>query len=166
MRFFAAALVLLAGAAAFASCGGNGDDDFDVVPTLAGTPIPTAAIEPSPTPVCDVAAPLPVPANFPADVRLPPDYKIASIETAPHLKVVGRATPPQPKKGTVASELAVSMQDALRSRGWALTLNPRTAGQDYTLTAPDGRTGHFNVQIVPGCPAHAELLVELFWITP
>lgn len=157
-------IALVAAAAALAACGG-GDDGVSHVPTLAGTPIPSAVIEPTATPVCEVVAPLPLPPNLPSDVPLPPDLLVTRVEAAPHLLIEGRTAPPAEAGPNPSSVLAGSLEAELREQGWDVTQNFRVEGNDYTFTAPDGRTGHFNAHRVAGCAANADLTLELFWIT-
>ncbi len=159
-------MLLTAAAAIALGCGGGGGDNVSDVPTLAGTPIPTAVIVPTATPVCPVDAPLPLPANIPADVPLPPDLKIMRIETTPHLIILGRTEPPPNPEANPPVTLASSMAASFRDAGWTATRNFRVDGIDYTVTHPDGRTGHFNAHLAMGCALNADLTVELFWITP
>lgn len=151
-------------AAALVACGGD-EQAISDIPTLAGTPIPSAVIEPTATPVCEVATPLPVPATLPPDVPLPPDLKITRVETAPHLVIEGRTAPPAETGPNPVAVLAGSLQAEMQQRGWTLTQNFRVEGSDYTFTGADGRTGHFNAHRVAGCAANADLTIEFFWVT-
>jgi hypothetical protein len=148
------------------ACGGNGSDTG--VPKLAGTRVPTAVIEPTATPVCQTESPLPTPATFPGDLLLPDDFRISTVETTPHLRIVGTTQPPI-DPGSTAGPPAItgsSMARVLSEVGFTSTRNADVDGIDYSFSAPDGRSGHFNVMPVAGCAGFVSLAIELFWVTP
>lgn len=163
----ALAVALVLGAVAFA-CGGDGVAT-PPLPSLEGSPIPTAFIEPTATPVCDPEAPLPLPASFPSqEILTPEDYRITSIITDPHLTVIGRTVPPIDPDRRLFPHAVVgaSMGEHLIDSGFTLSANLEADGIDYNFTAPDGRAGHFNSLPTPGCPDYVTLTIDLFWITP
>jgi hypothetical protein len=153
---FSAAFVLFA-----AACGG-GDDDGSNVPVLQGTPLATAT-----PPTCTVNEPLALPANFPADVAVPPNYLIETIETSPGLKLEGRIDPPPDSAGVLSpiQVLEVAIEDNMP--GWTFGENESPGGLDYTFTHPDGRTGSYISDLVDGCPPyHLSLSYDIPWVTP
>jgi hypothetical protein len=173
MRRISVASVALIVAMALVAAACGGDDDAPIVgaPRLVGTPLATATPLPV-TPIqCDVEDPLPVPANFPPDVPIPPGYEIATIQTDPHLQTVGRLKPPSDAEAgdapvfLPATALEVAIIENMRAV-WFFRLNTGVDGRDYNFEHQDGRRGHFNAVSVRGCPEHAELTYDFFWITP
>jgi hypothetical protein len=164
VRLALAAFVALS--IALSGCGGSDETDATSgTPALRNTPIPSVAIAPTATPVCDPPAASAMPANFPADVPVPPGYKVDAVETAPHLKVEGRVLPPPAGKipyGVVSDALT----DNLTSRGWRLERLPQGDGITMQFTGADGRSGTYHVLPVVGCTAEVQLTYELDWITP
>jgi hypothetical protein len=151
---------------ALSACGGSDRTDATAgTPVLRNTPIPTVAVEPTATPVCDPPAASAMPANFPSDVPVPPGYKVDAVETAPHLKVAGRVVPPPVGKipyGVVSDALT----DNLTTRGWRLDRVPEGDGITMRFTNSDGRSGTYHVLPVVGCTAEVSLTYELEWVTP
>jgi hypothetical protein len=109
-----------------------------------------------------------LPANFPADIPVPPEYKVDEVQTEPFLKVVGRATPPNPGRaayGAVHDALVANLTE----RGWTLEFAPRSEGADgahVIMTHPDGRNGRYRSQSIEGCVGEVLLTYELNWVTP
>jgi hypothetical protein len=171
IRFGLLSVALGALIVALPACGGGGDGGGGTaggVPVLAGSPIPTVAL-PTPTPpICTPPAQLDVPANFPQEVPLPPDFVTWSVSTTPHLQVVGRVTPPEvdPRAGIAPQFLTVrAIVDRLKDLGWTRRLNQRVDGEDYDLFAPDGRSAHLNV-VEKECPGQVQITYDFNWITP
>jgi len=160
--------VAIVGIAAAAACGGNsGAPSSGGAPKLAGTAIPTVPL-PTPTEVvCSPPAQLAIPANFPAEIPLPPDYQVWSVTTSPNLIVIGRTTPSitpgslDVPRGVVARDLLT----AFVGRGWTPKLN-QVDGRDYNLTSPDGRILHFNAIERPECGGIVQLTFDVKWVTP
>lgn len=141
----------------------------ELVPTLVGTPLPTASPIP-PTPVvCSPPEPLTLPPNFPPEltVAIPPDMTVYSIKTTPYLQVIGHAPPQydpnrsEPPFGIAAFAVVQQMEGL----GWTAKLNQKADGADWTFTAPDGRMLHFNALPKPKCSGVVELTYDLQWIT-
>ncbi len=154
-----------------AACGGGGDDSSSD-PQLAGTALPTATAVPFKTPVCDIQAPVPPPANYPLDVVFPPDYVISAVETSPHLRTVGQVKPPPDAEATADGLALLPIQIFenafilnMRDR-WTFRVNGGVDGRDYDFVAADGRVGHFNANIVDACAGVASLTLDFYWITP
>lgn len=161
-------LVLVLSAAVTAACGSGSKK---TAPggglVLVGTVIPTAPPATLTPAVCKPPAALSLPANFPADFPVPPDFVVWSVETSPHLHVEGRASPPpaangEPPKGVVANAL-VTRGTAM---GWQFATRNHIDGQDYMFVTPDGRTGHFNANQAPaGCEGQVILVLDADWVT-
>lgn len=167
-----AALIALAAAGAIVAvaCGGGGggkQEDVSLIPTLAGTAIPTVSPIPPTQAVCTPPAQLALPASIPSDVPIPPDYVVWSVSTSPYLHVEGRVAPParrdEPGKGIVAAAITGRMLEMK----WRFTLNAGADGQDYNFSTPDTppREGHFLAATVPGCPGQVQLNWDFKWIT-
>jgi hypothetical protein len=159
----AAALALCAGM--FIACGGG---DESGPPQLANSPIPTAYIEPTATPVCDPESPLPLPENFPtAEILTPPDYRLKLVERTPFLRVSGVTEPPLDpnRRETPHGIVGQAMIVTLRERGWTLEAHTDREGFDIDFIAADGRRGHFVSLPVTGCPGYVSLTIEMPWIT-
>ena len=165
MARFALAAVIVA-ALAFNACGGSDETDATAgTPALRNSPIPTVVVEPTATPVCDPPAASSMPANFPPDVPVPPEYKVDRVETAPYLKVEGRVTPPEtrgPAYGTVFQAIQGNMIDL----GWSVQRSGEGDGAHVTFTTSDGRSGSYTAVPVLGCTEEVHLTYELNWITP
>jgi hypothetical protein len=163
---FVAMIVVALWGVAFAACGGDdGTQAVTGTPVLRSSPIPPVSPVASPTAVCDTPALASMPANFPADVPVPPEYKVDSVETAPYLKVVGRASPPPggPAYAVVFEEL----QRRLIESGWRPTLDPEGEGVRINFVREDdGRSGFFRVVPVADCQREVTLSYELSWVTP
>jgi hypothetical protein len=156
-------LALVAGAVVVtaAACGG-GDSGNDGVPQLEGTPLPTAT-----PPTCTVTEPLALPANFPADVAVPPNYLISSIDTEPLLRLEGRIDPPADPTGVRSPIQMLEFAIADNMLDWTFGENQSVGGLDHTFTHPDGRSGRYTSGLVDGCPPyHLSLSYEIPWITP
>lgn len=168
LRIWLAAGVATLALAAAACGGGDGGSDVVPFPTLAGSPIPTVAVEPTATAVCDAPAAGEIPASFPADVILPPGAVPEQIVTEPHLTIVFRVDPPQADRQQPYAVLGDAMLDQLKLQGWTMILNQSADGADWDFTKPDGRRGHFNSIPYQGCAdkGYAKLTLDLFWITP
>lgn len=168
-RPVAIALAVVAVAMIAAACGGGASDtSTDGGPKLAGTPIPTVPL-PTPTEtVCSPPTPMTLPADFPAEIPVPPDYQVWSVTESPYLTVVGRTTPPvSPERDEVPhGVVAQSLLDILVGRGWRPSINKGIDGLDYNVTAPDGRVVHFNALNKPECFGSVQLTYDLKWITP
>ena len=154
-------------ALAAAACGGDGTDDVPALPTLAGTTIPTAVLEPSPTPICDAPAAGEVPASFPADVPVPPGAVAEEITTEPHLTVVFRVDPPEAETGQPYTMVGNAMLDQLRANGWLPKFNQFADGVDWDFSKGEN-TGNFSSLPYKGCidKGLVRLEISLFWITP
>ena len=149
-----------------AACGGE-DETAAITgtPVLRSSPIPTAVIEPTPTPVCDPPAQSTLPDNFPQDVSVPPEYKVDAVETTPHLKVVGRASPPS---GRVPYAVVFEeLQRRMNEQGWT-TSRPSATGDGARINfeSDDGRGGFFHALPDAACTREVNLIYEFFWITP
>jgi hypothetical protein len=109
-----------------------------------------------------------MPANFPAEIPVPPDYQVWSVTTSPYLTVVGRTTPPiDPARHEVPrGVVAQSLLDILVGRGWTAQINKHVDGQDYDVKSPDGRVLHFNALEKPECFGSVQLTYDLKWVTP
>lgn len=159
-------LVALMGAGAVlfaAACGGGGDDVPDTV-RLAGTPIPTASAEPTPAPVCDPPVALPVPANFPPEVRLPTSMVVWRVITTPHLRLEGRVVDPTLDSASAQRNVDQGITAALRFEGFTISDKPGPLG-GYLFSAPDGRMGEYLGIPIDECPGQVELIYELYWVT-
>jgi hypothetical protein len=160
-----AALIGLSLLATIACKSGRG---AGLIPTLGGTPIPTASPIPPTVVVCTLAEPAPLPPNFPAELRvaIPPDMTVYAINTTPYLQIVGRVPPPidsngsHPPFGIVAAAVLKQLQGA----GWHDKYNGFAAGADWTFTASDGRKLHFNSKALPECSNAVQLTYDLQWI--
>src|SRR5690242_5252594 len=100
-----------------AACGGGSGRSSSGIPTLDNAQIPTvpAAIPTAPT--CDTTANIPLPANFPSDIPVPPGYKVWSVSTSPYLHVDGRLVPVnnghnEPPKGMVSDPIEFALKQA------------------------------------------------------
>jgi hypothetical protein len=106
-----------------------------------------------------------LPANFPAEIPVPPNFIVWSMEQSPHLKVVGRVMaplePPNPPHGVVADALVRLLEE----KGWRTKFNEHVDGVDYDMTAPDGRVLHFNTLTKKECANVVELTYDVQWIT-
>jgi hypothetical protein len=157
-----------------AACDGGTDEEPAVAlrPELIGTPLPTATAPP-PTPViCDVPEPIPAPPNIDSDVVFPAGFAIESLETTPHLKMLGRASVLS-DPALAPEELSIGPTQLFERRVvgkmrdlWRTQLNSGVSGRDYTLSSADGRVLHLNFVDVGACPEHGYVLYEFFWITP
>ncbi len=157
----AALLVMLS-----AACGGGGKSANNGAPVLAGTEIPTVSPVPATVASCAPPQQLALPANFPREITVPPDYVIWSVETTPHLRVVGRVTPPasptsEVPKGVVADAILAEAT----AGGWQLRLHQGPEALDYDFTLPDGREGNFTSGTAPGCPGQVILTFDANWVT-
>lgn len=153
--------------AAAACSGGDGGGELSPFPTLVGTTIPTAVIEPSPTPVCDAPAAGELPAVFPADVPVPPDSVPEEIITEPHLTVVFRVDPPDSERAQPYTVVGNAMFEQLRENGWGVELNQFEDGINWDFVKGENR-GNFSSLPYLGCLALGLVRLELsfFWITP
>ncbi|MDP9238471.1 MAG: hypothetical protein M3P30_13940 [Chloroflexota bacterium] len=141
-----------------------------LIPTLAGTAIPTVSPVPPTAVVCTPPEPLTLPPSFPAElaVVIPPDMTVYSVNTTPHLQVIGRVPPPfdpnrnEPPFGIAAFTVVQRMEGI----GWAPKINQKADGADWTFTAPDGRMLHFNALPKPQCSNVVQLTYDLQWLTP
>ncbi len=145
-----------------AACG-SADDVPDRV-KLAGTAIPTITPSPTPVPVCDPPAALPVPANFPVEVRLPTTIVVWSVQTTPHLRLVGRVRDPNTDSRSAQQAVDTGILLALKFEGFEIGADPGPNG-GYVFTAPDGRQGEYMGIPIPECPGQVEMIYELYWIT-
>jgi hypothetical protein len=165
MRTSVGLLVLGCSVLLVAACGGG--DANSLVPELEGTPLPTATQVPPTEAVCEIAAPVPLPANFPADVAVPPNYVVSSVETMPYLKSDGIVVPPPDPDG-VRGPLAMlefAIVDNMRAT-WTFEVDPFADGRGYTFTSQDGREGGFFAAPLAGCPDTVTLRYEIKWVTP
>src|SRR5690606_5036320 len=71
---------------------------------------------------------LPLPADFPDDVYLPPDYRIDSLMDRGNLRVVSLRAPGQ------VSSLFEAARSSMGERGWKQTLAMREAGDSAMLS--------------------------------
>jgi hypothetical protein len=153
-----------AAAASIAACGG---DDTPALPTLAGTPIPTLFISPTPTPACGTSSPQPLPAAF-AENRVPsiPGWLIDRIETSPHLLVSGIADPiVNPREPDPHVVVAGTMLDNLTDEGWSVS-QPQARVTAFEFTHPDGRAGAFSTERTDrACGTRVRLTIEMRWVT-
>ncbi|MBI5290122.1 MAG: hypothetical protein HY873_14200 [Chloroflexi bacterium] len=155
-RRLMAAVVTAAAAALFAACGSGGDDVPDTV-RLAGTVIPTATPEPTPIPVCDPPVALPVPANFPVEVRLPETIVVWKVITSPHLRLEGRVRDPTVDSITAHQAADLGITQALRFEGFTLSLPGPNGG--YIFSADNGgRRGEYLGLPILECPGHVEMI--------
>jgi hypothetical protein len=163
-RFALAAVCITA--LAFSACGGGDETDATAgTPALRNTPIPTVVVEATATPVCDPPAASSMPANFPADVPVPPGYKVDAVETAPHLKVVGRVIPPESRTAAYGTVFQAIL-DNMISQGWSAQRESGGDGARISFQDNQGRTGRYSALPVLGCTREVELTYELDWITP
>lgn len=151
---------------ALAACGGNDDTSATSgTPVLRNSPIPTIVLTPTAAPMCEQPAASSMPATFPADVSVPPGFKVDVVETAPHLKVQGRVVPPGDGRaayGTVFDALLDNMSEL----NWTLARDGEGDGAKATFTAADGRSGTYHALPILGCPQEVQLTYELLWVTP
>lgn len=161
------AIAMCAISLAVAACGGDGGATVRGEPTLRSSPIPTVPL-PTATPVdCSLPEGLEMPADFPDEIPVPPEFIATEIEREPNLRVTGLAMPPltgrEPEHGVVIAGVLDGLQ--IR-RGWTAAFNQRIEGLDYTVTAPDdGRQLHVNASRRVGCPGHVVLLYDVLWLT-
>ena len=151
---------------ALAACGGGGKSGSNGQPKLVGTEIPTVSPVAATAASCVPPQPLALPANFPTEITLPLDYVVWSIETTPHLRVVGRTTPPASPKNEVPK--GVTADAVLREAAagsWKLTLHDKLEALDYDFTLPDGRQGNFTSATAAGCPGQVILTFDAHWVT-
>jgi hypothetical protein len=150
------------------ACGGGKDTGPSLIPTLAGTPIPTVSPVPPTAAVCTPPQPLTLPANFPSEIPVPPDMTVFSIKTTPYLEVIMRVPPPrdpgrnEPPQG-IASDAIVSR---LTGQGWRAAFHDHVDGLDYDLTSPEGHVLHFNSLRRPECSDAVQLTFGAKWVTP
>ena len=144
-----------------AACGA-GNDVPDTV-KLAGTVIPTATVAPTPAPICDPPSPVTVPANFPSEIPLSEQFVPWSVQTTPHLKVVGRIEDLSRDSLTLQSVLEPTLLAQLKLQ-FEVSTEPGPNG-GYILTAPDGRTGEFVTYQIAECQGQVELFYDLYWVT-
>lgn len=167
LRRLAFAVAGLMACVLVAACSGDGGSSLRGAPTLRSSPLPTVE-PPSPTPpICEPGESVAVPENFPSDeVPIPPDFVGWEVTTEPHLRLVGTVSPPEdvslPPHGVAIRPIV----DLLRGQGWTPMLNPRVSGQDWDLTAPDGRVLHVNASVMPECPGQVRLTYDVYWVTP
>jgi hypothetical protein len=151
-----------------AACGGGKDTGPSLIPTLAGTTIPTVSPVPPTAAVCTPPQPLTLPANFPSEIPVPPDMTVFSVKTTPYLEVIMRVPPPndpgrnEPPRG-IASYAIVSR---LNEKGWTATLHDHVDGLDYDLTSPEGHVLHFNSISRPECSGVVQLTFGVKWVAP
>ncbi len=156
--FLAVAMLALA-----AACG-EGDDVPDTV-KLAGTVIPTATPEPTPIPVCDPPVALPVPANFPPEVRLPLTIVVWKVITSPHLRLEGRVRDPNVDSSAAQQAVDIGIVAALRFEGFEIGDEPGPNGGYVFHKDNGGRTGEYLGVPIPECPGQVEMIYEIYWIT-
>jgi len=155
---------VVAAAALFAACGSGGDDVPDTV-RLAGTVIPTATPEPTPIPVCDPPVALPVPANFPVEVRLPETIVVWKVITSPHLRLEGRVRDPSVDSVTAQQAVDLGITEALKFEGFTISGTPGPNG-GYVFSADNGgRMGEYLGIPILECPGQVEMIYEVYWIT-
>jgi hypothetical protein len=159
--------IVAATAILIAACGGGGDSNAPGGPKLANSPIPTVTPNVGTPIVCGPTVETPLPADFPtADVVVPPDFVVWTVERTPHLRVFGTVNPPEDQNGrppwTVVSDALI---DRLQKAGWTIALNDKIEGRDYDFHAPDGRSGHFLAQPRNGCTGSVNLTYDINWIT-
>lgn len=153
-------------AAVVAACGG-GDDEPDL-PDIAGTPIPTAVLSPTPAPYCGPEQSLSYPQSF-VDAGIPvPELKLESVETTPHLKFVGISDPriavDRDERVPPTQFIASLMARGLQRKGWDVrALNVNSTSFEFSM--PDGRTGTTVVIDLFECPPNVRVTVETPWIT-
>lgn len=154
--------------AASAACGGGKDTGRSVIPTLAGTPIPTVSPVPPTAAVCTPPEPLTLPANFPSEIPVPPDMTVFSIKTTPYLEVIMRVPPPrdpgrnEPPHGIAADAIVSRLSQA----GWRAAFHDRVDGLDYDITSPEGHVLHFNSLPRHECSGAVQLTFDVKWVTP
>ena len=161
------AIMALAAAILLGACGGGGDTKAPGGPRLANSPIPTVTPAEATPIACGPSAETALPDDFPkADVVVPPDFVVWTVERAPHLRVFGTVNPPEDQNGrppwTVVSDALI---DRLQKAGWTIALNDKIEGRDYDFHAPDGRSGHFLAQPRNGCTGSVNLTYDINWIT-
>ena len=158
--WLAACAVVLAACAGVA-CGGD-DDSRPLLPRLEGTPLPTV------TPInCAVASPVDLPAEFPSELAVPPNYEVAVVETAPFLKVTGRLQTPPDEIQLRPPMVLLATAIADNSPAWTFGPNQSTDTLDITFTHADGRAGRYTALPIRGCrPDQLELTYEIPWVTP
>jgi hypothetical protein len=165
-----AALVLFAAMAMIlsAGCRGGKDTGPSLIPTLAGTPIPTVSPVPPTAAVCTPPQPLALPANFPSEIPMPPDLTVFGVKTAPYLEVIVRVSVPiDPGRNEPAHGIAAdAIVSRLNEKGWRAALHDRIDGLDYDLTSPEGHVLHFNAISRPECSGVVQLTFGVKWITP
>ena len=108
---------------------------------------------------------LPRPETLPAEVVLPPDLKITSVDTSPHMVIMGISTPPD--VGTGAPPYIVvanAMRDVYTELGWRVT-RVRTEGEGYEFRDIEGRNGAFYTRPFPGCEGRVDFTIEVRWLT-
>ena len=155
--------VAMVGALFLASACGGGGDDVPGTVKLAGTPIPTATVAPTPVPVCDPQSQLAVPASFPPEITLPTTFVAWSVETTPHLRVIGRVRDPSKPSVEVQLLVEVALVAQLKLQ-FKVGTEPGPNG-GYVITAPDGRQGEFLAQPIEECQGQVELFYDLYWVT-
>ncbi len=157
------AIGLIVTVAITAACGGTKNDVPDAV-KLAGTAIPTVTAEPTQAPVCEPTTPVTIPANFPPEITLPQVFVPWSVETTPHLRVIGRVQ--DPAGGNSADVQAViepQIVAALRTK-FEIASTPGPNG-GYVISLPDGSKGEFLATPVEECPGQVELFYDIYWVT-
>jgi hypothetical protein len=167
IRLSAVTLIVLAFAgAALTACGGDDETSATTsTPVLRSSPIPSVEPVASPTAVCDPPAQATLPANFPTDVPVPPEYKVDGVETTPHLRVLGRALPPP--AGVAYALVFEELHRRMIATGWDTSRASRVDGARIDFNwEEDGRAGFFHAIPVEGCVQEVHLIYEFFWITP
>ena len=153
--------VAFAGTLVAAACGAG--DDVPNTVKLAGTPIPTATVAPTPIPICNPPSPVSVPTNFPPEIPLSELFVPWSVETTPNLRIIGRIEDLSRDSLTLQSLLEPALLGQLKQQ-FEVSTDPGPNG-GYMLTAPDGRTGEFLTYPIAECPGQIELFYDLYWVT-